>query len=322
MVKDMLKRIGKDQLRVGMFIEAIEGSWLNAPFSGRRYTLECEEEAARLKCSDLYGVFINTSKGLDVTPAVAEQHETNALCQAAKTPYGSSGRKVRILTADKIKRTSGLLKGIFDDVNAGAAVTVETVSPVIEEITQSLDVDPSVFINMTRMKSKDEATFLHSLAVSALMICLARHLKIDKFLVPVLGMSGLLHDIGKIGMPIEILTKAGTLTDAEMELIRRHPELGHRMLSRGKGIPEIVLDVCLHHHERPDGKGYPIGLRNGEISLYSRMAAICDVYDALTSARPYKKPWTASEAVSWMLDTKGAFDRGLLREFIDGVIRA
>lgn len=322
MVKDMLKRIGKDQLRVGMFIEAIEGSWLNAPLSGRRYTLECEEEAARLKSSDLYGVFINTSKGLDVAPAVAEQHEIDALCQAAKTPYGSSGRKVRILTADKIKRTSGLLKSIFDDVSAGAAVTVETVSPVIEEITQSLDVDPSVLINMTRMKTKDEATFLHSLAVSALMILLARRLKIDKFLVPVLGMSGLLHDIGKIGTPIDILTKAGALTDAEMELIRRHPELGHRMLSRGKGMPEIVLDVCLHHHERPDGKGYPIGLRNGEISLHSRMAAICDVYDALTSARPYKKPWTASEAVSWMLDTRGVFDRAVLREFIDGVIRA
>ncbi|MGV1777140.1 HD-GYP domain-containing protein [Agrobacterium fabrum] len=318
----MLKRIGKDQLRVGMFIEAIEGSWLNAPLSGRRYTLECEEEAARLKSSNLYGVFINTSKGLDVTPAVVEQHEIDALRQAAKTPYGSSGRKVRILTADKIKQTSGLLKSIFDDVSAGAAVTVETVSPVIEEITQSLDVDPFVLINMTRMKTKDEATFLHSLAVSALMIRLARHLKIDKFLVPVLGMSGLLHDIGKIGTPIEILTKSGALTDAEMEVIRRHPELGHRMLSRGKGMPEIVLDVCLHHHERPDGKGYPIGLRNGEISLYSRMAAICDVYDALTSARPYKKPWTASEAVSWMLDTQGAFDRGLLREFIDGVIRA
>ncbi|WP_092735102.1 HD-GYP domain-containing protein [Agrobacterium fabrum] len=318
----MLKRIGKDQLRVGMFIEAIEGSWLNAPLSGRRYTLECEEEAARLKSSNLYGVFINTSKGLDVTPAVVEQHEIDALRQAAKTPYGSSGRKVRIWTADKIKRTSGLLKSIFDDVSAGAAVTVETVSPVIEEITQSLDVDPFVLINMTRMKTKDEATFLHSLAVSALMIRLAWHLKIDKFLVPVLGMSGLLHDIGKIGTPIKILTKSGALTDAEMEVIRRHPELGHRMLSRGKGMPEIVLDVCLHHHERLDGKGYPIGLRDGEISLYTRMAAICDVYDALTSARPYKKPWTASEAISWMLDTKGVFDRAVLREFIDGVIRA
>jgi putative nucleotidyltransferase with HDIG domain len=174
---------------------------------------------------------------------------------------------------------------------------------------------------MTRMKTKDEATFLHSLAVSALMIRLARHLKIDKFLVPVLGMGGLLHDIGKIGTPIEILTKTGALTDAEMEIIRLHPERGHHMLSRGKGMPEIVLDVCLHHHERLDGKGYPSGLRDGEISLYARMAAICDVYDALT-ARPYKKPWTASEAISWMLDTKGLFDRDVLREFIDGVIRA
>ncbi|WP_275791592.1 HD-GYP domain-containing protein [Pararhizobium gei] len=318
----MLKRIGKDQLRIGMFIEALEGSWLDTPFAGHRYTLECEEEAARLRNSNVCGVFINTSRGLDVLPAVAGHSEPDVPGQAVNTSSASSARRIRILTADKIKRTSVLLKSIFDDVSAGAAVTVETVSPVIEEITQSLDVNPSILISMTRMKTKDEATFLHSLAVSALMIRLARHLKLDAALVPVLGMSGLLHDIGKIGMPIEILTKTGALTDAEMELIRRHPALGHHVLSRGKGMPDIVRDVCLHHHERLDGKGYPMGLLDGQISLYARMAAICDVYDALTSARPYKKPWTSLEAVSWMLDTKGAFDRPLLRDFIDGVIAA
>lgn len=318
----MLKRIGKDQLQIGMFIEALEGSWLDTPFAGCRYTLECEEEAARLRNSDVCGVFINTSKGLDVLPAVAGHSEPDVPGRAVKTLLVSRSRKIRFLTADKIKRTSVLLKSIFDDVSAGAAVTVETVAPVIEEVTQSLDINPSILISMTRMKTKDGATFLPSLAVSALMIRLARHLNLDSSLVPVLGMSGLLHDIGKIGMPIEILTKAGALTDAEMELIRRHPALGHHMLSRGKGMPDIVLDVCLHHHERLDGKAYPLGLFGGQISLHARMAAICDVYDALTSARPYKRPWTSSEAVSWMLDTKGAFDRPLLREFIEGVTRA
>ncbi|MBZ5763764.1 HD-GYP domain-containing protein [Rhizobium sp. VS19-DR104.2] len=318
----MLKRICKDQLRIGMFIEALEGSWLDTPFAGRRYTLECEEDAACLRNSNVCGVFINTSKGLDVLPAVAGRSKPDGPGRAVKTSSASSGRKIRILTADKIKRTSVLLKSIFDDVSAGAGVTVEMVSPVIEEITQSLDINPSILINMTRMKTKDEVTFLHSLSVSALMIRLARHLKLDAPLVPILGMSGLLHDIGKIGMPIEILTRAGVLTDAEMALIRRHPALGHRMLSRGKGMPDVVLDVALHHHERLDGKGYPMGLLDGQISLYARMAAICDVYDALTSTRPYKRPWTPSEATSWMLDTKGAFDRPLLREFIDGVIGA
>lgn len=318
----MLKRIAKDQLRVGMFIEAIEGSWLDTPSARRRYLLACEEEAARLKRSNVCDVFINTSKGLDILPEIAGQSEPDVPARGGKTSSASRGRKIRVLTADKIKRTSVLLKSIFDDVSAGAAVTVETVFPVIEEITQSLDIEPSILISMTRMKTKDEATFLHSLAVSALMIRLARHLKLEEAKIPILGMSGLLHDIGKLGMPVEILKKAGTLTDAEMELIRRHPALGHHMLSRDKGMPDIVLDVCLHHHERLDGKGYPFGFAKGQISIYARMAAICDVYDALTSARPYKKPWTSSEAASWMLDADGAFDRALLREFIDGVIRA
>ncbi|TCQ25836.1 HD-GYP domain-containing protein [Rhizobium sp. PP-CC-3G-465] len=317
----MLKRIGKDQVRIGMFIEALEGEWLLTPSAGRRYTLEYEDDAARLRNSNVCGVFINTSKGLDVLPSVARRSESEVPGRAAMTLSASRGRKIRILTVEKIKRTSVLLKGIFNDVSAGAAVTFETVSPVIEEITQSLDIDPSILISMTRMKTKDGATFLHCIAVSALMIRLARHLKLDAAIVPILGLGGLLHDIGKIGMPIEILTKAGGLTEVEMKLIRRHPTLGHQILSRGKGMPNIVLDICLHHHERLDGKGYPMCLPDGQISLYVRMATICDVYDALTSARPYKKPWTSSEAVSWMLYTEGAFDRSLLREFIDGVVK-
>jgi len=316
----MLRRIGLEQLRTGMFIEAFEGSWLGGPLAGHRFMLQTEEETVGLKESKVSGMFINTAKGSDVSQALARPGGAAIMDRASKTSAVSRERKIRMITADKIKRTSDLLKGIFEDVGGGAAVTVAMVAPVIEEISQSLDINPSIFINMTRLKSRDEATFLHSLAVAALMIRLARHLKLKPGMVPMLGISGLLHDIGKIGMPIEVLTKGGSLSDSEMELIRRHPALGHHMLSRGQGMPDVVLDVCLHHHERLDGKGYPMRLVEGQISLYARMAAICDVYDALTSVRPYKKAWTSSEAVSWMFGTTGVFDRRLLHQFVDGVI--
>ncbi|MBZ5763072.1 HD-GYP domain-containing protein [Rhizobium sp. VS19-DR104.2] len=318
----MLKRIGKDQLRIGMFIEALEGVWQDTPNAGRRFQLNREDLATSLKDSRISGIVINTSKGLDVSPSSSMQLGTDVLAPPVRTLSTSSTRQARVLTAEKIKRSSALLKDIFNGVSAGSAVTVEMVAPVIEEITSSVDLNPSILISMTRLKTKDQATFLHSLAVAALMIRLARHLKLDAAMVALLGMSGLVHDIGKIGMPIEILTKAGPLTDSEMDLVRRHPSLGHHILSRGKGMPDVVLDVCLHHHERLDGKGYPIGLTVPQLSFYARMAAICDVYDALTSARPYKKPWTSLDAASWMLDTEGAFDRPLLHQFIDGVIRA
>jgi putative nucleotidyltransferase with HDIG domain len=315
----MLKRIAKDQLRVGMFIEAFEGEWLDTPFARRRFMLVCTKETERLKNGDVSGIFINTSKGTDSLPAVERQGKTRAADHPAKTIKLSSTRalKERASTTTKIRKTSALLKCIFEDIGAGAAVSVEMVSPVIEEIMSSLDTSPTILTNMTRLKSKDEATFLHCLAVSALMIRFARHLKLDAEIIPILGIGGLLHDIGKVGMPIEILTKAGALTDCEMDVVRRHPVIGHHILSRGNSMPEIVLDICLHHHERLDGKGYPNGLVDGQISFYARMAAICDVYDALTSARPYKKPWAPSEAASWMLGTTGFFDRPLLRQFVE-----
>jgi putative nucleotidyltransferase with HDIG domain len=318
----MLKRIDKDQLRVGMFIEALEGSSLDEPLAVCRFPLKDEGEAQLIRKRNAGGIFINTSKGLDVRSAGSSQTYVNDANPPSKISPASRGLRIQLATAEKIKRTSTLLKNIFADVSNGTAVTVEMVAPVIEEIIQSLDVNPSVLISMTRLKTKDEATFLHCLAVSALMIRLARHVKIDAAIVPVLGMGGLLHDIGKIGIPIEILTKTGALSGPEMELIRRHPTIGHQILSRGGGMPEIVLDICLHHHERLDGKGYPEVLKGAQMSLYARMATICDVYDALTSARPYKRPWTPLEATSWMLDAEGAFDRALLHKFVDGVVRS
>jgi putative nucleotidyltransferase with HDIG domain len=319
-VKEMLKRIGKNQLRVGMFIEAIEGSWQDSPLSGRRFTLTSETDADVIKKSPVDGIFINTSKGLDVLSASADPQRIDLRGMDGGKALASKDRNNRIAIGKKIAKTSTLLKGVFEDVSAGGAVTVEMVAPVMAQIITSLNIAPSVFISMTRLKSKDEVTFIHSLSVSALMIQFARHLEFDAEMVSILGMSGLLHDIGKVRMPANILTNTGVLSNQEMELMRRHPEIGHHMLSRSKGMSDIVLDVCLHHHERLDGKGYPFGLAGDEISIFAKMAAICDVYDALTSVRPYKKPWTSSEAMAFMLDASGAFDPLLLQQFITEVI--
>ena len=113
-------------------------------------------------------------------------------------------------------------------------------------------------------------------------------------------MAGLIHDLGKALMPKEILNKPGKLTDQEFLIIQSHPREGYKLLAQGTDIDPSVADVCLHHHEKFNGSGYPDGLKGDDISLFSRMGAVCDVYDAITSDRPYKAGWDPAESLRKM----------------------
>lgn len=314
----MVKRIEKSQLRAGMFVEAVEGFLLDTPIAGRRFMLTSQSELAAIKSSNITGVFINPAKGADVSTA-GKPCATPGRVMGHRMQRRRDIKTPRKVAFDTIMETTAALKTVFHDAGTGKALTVEAVAPIVEEIINSIDVDPSILISMTRLKSRDQTSFLHSIAVCALMVRFARHLHRDEHTILLLGMSGLLHDIGKVGIPIRVLTKAGALSEAEMKMIRLHPSVGHGMLSRKPGMPGVVLDVCLHHHERLDGKGYPEGKKDCEISAAARMSAICDVYDALTSARPYREPWTSGQAAAWMGDTKGMFDRSLLSSFFHDV---
>ncbi|MDZ7898825.1 MAG: HD-GYP domain-containing protein [Arcicella sp.] len=133
------------------------------------------------------------------------------------------------------------------------------------------------------------------------------------------GLAGLLHDIGKMAIPNEVLNKPGKLTDSEFATVRDHPEAGSRMLIESKQVSALVLDVCLHHHEKVDGSGYPHRLEGEQISLFARMGAVCDVYDAITSNRPYKQGWDPAESIRKMAEWKGHFDPVVFQAFVKTV---
>ncbi|MPN19215.1 Cyclic di-GMP phosphodiesterase [bioreactor metagenome] len=148
------------------------------------------------------------------------------------------------------------------------------------------------------------------------MIALARQLGLDEQQVREAGMGGLLHDLGKAMIPPAILNKPGKLSDAEFAVIRTHPDEGHRMLLAGRSISEAVRDICLHHHEKFDGSGYPAGLKGEQISLLARMGAVCDVYDAISSNRPYKAGWDPAESIRRMAEWQGHFDPAVFQAFV------
>jgi HD-GYP domain-containing protein (c-di-GMP phosphodiesterase class II) len=122
----------------------------------------------------------------------------------------------------------------------------------------------------------------------------------------------MLHDIGKLLIPNEILTKPGKLTDQERLVIRNHPEAGYRLLKTYPDLPPVVLDICRLHHEALDGSGYPLGLKKKDLSTPVRLSTVCDVFEALTSVRPYKRPWTSTEALDWMFARPQFFDRKMV----------
>ncbi len=151
------------------------------------------------------------------------------------------------------------------------------------------------------------------------MVALAQQLGLDNEQIREAGIAGLLHDVGKIVIPGVVLNKPGKLTDDEFSVMRRHPELGHAMLLKSELIPKCALDVCLHHHEKIDGTGYPHSLQGQQISILARMAAICDVYDAITSNRPYKEAWDPASSLAHMSKWTGHFDKELFNTFVKTV---
>jgi putative nucleotidyltransferase with HDIG domain len=220
-----------------------------------------------------------------------------------------------------VAKSRAAVTSMFGEARMGKAVDLERAAPLVEEITLSVMRNPDALIGLARLKTKDDYTYMHSVAVCALMVALAQQLKLDQKMIREAGMAGLLHDIGKMAVPLDILSKPGKLTETEFLSVKTHPVEGHRILLEGSGVSEAALDVCLHHHEKMDGSGYPYGLVGHQISLYARMGAVCDVYDAITSNRPYKKGWCPAESLRKMTDWAGNrhFDNDVFQAFVKSI---
>jgi putative nucleotidyltransferase with HDIG domain len=186
----------------------------------------------------------------------------------------------------------------------------------VEDISDSISRNPGAIISLARLKTADDYTYMHSVAVCAMMVALAKQLGLDDAQTRSCGMAGLLHDLGKVAMPTDVLNKPGKLTDAEYAVMQTHPTEGFKMLKASPNVDMVAQDVVLHHHEKMDGSGYPEGLKGDEISLYAKMGAVCDVYDAITSNRPYKTGWDPAESLRKMAEWTGHFDKKVFQAFV------
>jgi len=323
----MLKKISVDDLRTGMYLHGLCGKWVDHPFWKTKFVLDDPRDLAKLRESSVDECWIDVSKGHDVVavaaPVATPAPVAVAVAAPAAAPMPEPGTPTSM--ADELRRASALVNAsrqqvmsMFQEARMGRTVEAEACVPLVADITASVWRNPGAVISLARLKTHDDYSYMHSVAVCALMVSLARQLGQDEVQARDLGLAGLLHDMGKASMPLGILNKPGKLTNAEFDIIKSHPERGHDLLLGGSATPVVALDVCLHHHERPDGKGYPFGLAGDALSLAARMGAVCDVYDAVSSNRSYKSAWDPADSISrmtaWAKD--GQFDTMVFAAFV------
>lgn len=327
----MLKKIKVKDVRLGMYIQEVCGSWMDHPFWKNSFMLTEDKDLNTLKNCGLDEVWIDTNIGLDIDADIAalsqKEEELKVESELKKIEQNSQKNEVlvslqvELIAAKKIHtKAKETVVSIFSDVRMGNALKLDDVASLVDEIDKSIARNPSAMINLSRLKNTDNYTYLHSVAVCVLMIALGRQLGLKDEVLKQAGIAGLLHDIGKIFIPNEVLNKPGKLTDEEFNIVKAHPLKGWGFLKDSNEVNDLVLDVCRHHHERVDGMGYPDKLSGEALTLFARMGAVCDVYDAITSNRCYKKGWEPAESIRKMAEWKnGHFDEVIFHAFVKTV---
>ncbi|TVO58785.1 HD-GYP domain-containing protein [Denitromonas halophila] len=326
----MIRKIEAQQLSAGMYVHKLGVSWLKHPFLTSRFLIDDPKDIAVIMAAGIQEVWIDTDKGVDVgsrpetPPPVPEQtvSETESPPAARPAARGAARTSMRVELAQAKKLCEAgkaQVASMFSDVRLGKVVSTAEALPLIEEISASVLRNPGALISVARIKTHDEYTYLHSVAVCALMVATARRMGLDEQQVRQAGAAGLMHDLGKAMMPLEVLNKPGKLTDAEFMIMKSHPEAGWKALVEAGEKDAAVLDVVLHHHEKFDGSGYPHQLQGEQISLMARIGAVCDVYDAITSNRPYKSGWCPAESIQRMASWRGHFDEEVFKAFVRSV---
>ena len=327
----MIKLIPVTRLQAGMYVHDLNCGWLQHGFVRNRFLVASADDVRKVREIGVTEIYVDTGRGLDPdalpapdapesAPEPGPQHTAPAPAEApaVHTPAkaASSFERARALH----REANQIVRDMLGDIRLGKQIEMEKVEPLVGRIVDSIFTQQDALLPLARLKQHDNYTFQHSVSVCALMTAFARTLEVPHETIREIAVGALLHDVGKARVPDEILNKPGKLTDAEFDRMKSHVVQSKIILQATPGISPIALDVAAQHHERFDGSGYPNKLAGQGISLYGRMGAIVDVYDAITSDRVYHKGMAPTEALRKLLDWSAKhFEPRLVKAFIRSV---
>ncbi len=321
----MIKRIPISELKVGMYISDLNSDWIPHSNFKKKGKIKKEEVIEKIKKLGIRDIYIDTFLGLDVkdAPTAAEidkQNEVRLAEAGSLNPLNKPSLSLteEMLAAERVHQEAiALVDGVLADVKLGKAIELGAIDSLAEDMLDSLYRNHNALACLGCIRQKDSYLMEHSVNLSVLMSIFGKSLQLERDILQQTIAGALLHDIGKIMIPDEILHKPGKLTEAEFAIMKTHVILGQKHLCETHGISPLTVKVVSEHHERMDGSGYPCGLKGDEISPFGRMAAIVDVYDAITADRCYHKGMTPTMAIKRLLEwCDHHLDRSLVNHFI------
>lgn len=301
----MIKKISTNDLQIGMYIASMSNDWIPGDNSRKEGFIRSQGTIDQVQQLGIADLFIDTEKGTDSRAAVPIEQDFDQAIQVVKKVHTEA---------------KNLVNGLLESTKAGSALNVDSAEKTAGQMADALKVNTEAMLCMGRIRHKDEYLLEHSVNVATLMGIFANFLGFDDKLQHDLILGGLLHDVGKVLVPDEVLHKPGRLEAEEWEEMKRHVKYGVHTLERSPELSPLVKSICGLHHERLDGSGYPSGLSAEEITVYGRMASIVDVYDAVTADRVYHQGMAPTDALRKLVEWSGDhLDRELVYQFIRAI---
>jgi len=312
-----LTKIDVKDLQVGMYVSELDRPWLETTFLFQGFELKTTADIREVQKQCGY-VFIDVTKQKKSNISTNKAFSKRWL-EERRVPEKRSSFRNEFYQAESVfQETSGLIKSFMEEVAMGSSINLQLAKKAVSECVQSIIKSPDALMWLTQLKNRDEYTSQHSMNVCILSIALGRHIGLSEAKLEDLGLCGMMHDMGKMRIPLEILNKSGRFEPDELAVMKKHPAIGGKLLMSDPDMPGCAIDVAYGHHERPDGKGYPRGLTLDRIHPFTRIVSIADTYDAITSDRVYQKGRTHLEAINLMTKSMGKqLDSGLVLKFIE-----
>ncbi|WP_018015776.1 HD-GYP domain-containing protein [Teredinibacter turnerae] len=312
-------KVHVSDLRVGMFVSKLDRDWLDTPFIMQGFLLEQREDIDIVSefCEYVWVDVDHRDSG--------SVHSSNigSATQARQRNFAEPSVSVEEehrKTYQTFREARSITRTLLDDIRLGGALNGDTARDVVNDCVQSVIRHPDALLWMAKIREEREYTAEHCLNVCILAIAFGRQLGMDEADLHNLGFCGLLHDVGKVRVPREVVDKPARLTTKEMRMMMAHTVHGRNLLISGKNIYSGAIDVAYSHHERIDGEGYPRKLPGKGISRFSRIISLVDAYDAMTADRCYAPAKTSTEALKIIYNERGKqFDEELAVKFIETI---
>lgn len=273
----------------------------------------------------LDGYLIDSLLKLGVTSVYIREGEEDPEEEKISPLAQSVIEKRRVEDRTKVKLKESVKKRVSEGIqylynNTETKDFTDAANNIGDELMRAITDNDAIAVDIGALKVSDEYTFKHSVDVATMAMIVAKQHGLDKKQLYEIGMSGLLHDLGKSKIPNEVLNKPGRLTDEEFEIMKQHSVYGYGILKEKDNISKHVLMGVLQHHEKMNGKGYPMGVSADQMHLYAKILSVVDIYDALVTERSYKKAFSQRDAVEMIMSMTQELDLDVMKSFLESMI--